>query len=177
MEISSSSFNLGTNHSEEIRHNYNDYKKYYEFIKYIEMNSNVKFQTYNKCSERNLTVAYYIVSFLEHKPINIRCKGGVEFSTKNLICDDGFVECAKNKQHVTIVSTDNKEKHFSLNGHTFIIPYTHNVFSSCTVTKIKKGRKGMMEADIKFDGDYYMVLFSSKPTIDSFLEGKEIQEV
>jgi len=176
MEISSSPFNVGTEYSEEIKHNFNDYKKYYEFIKYIEMNGNVTFQTYNKCTERNLTVAYYIASFLAHKPINCACKGGMEFSTKELICDKEFVERAESKLPVSIVSTDIEEKRYTLNGHTFVIPYTHNVYSPCKVVKIKKGKKGYMAADLKYDGDSYQIYFSTQSASEFFPDVKEFKE-
>ena len=176
MEISSSPFNVGTEYSEEIKHNFNDYKKYYEFIKYIEMNGNVTFQTYNKCTERNLTVAYYIASFLAHKPIICACKGGMEFSTKELICDKEFVERAESKLPVSIVSTDIEEKKYTLNGHTFVIPYTHNVYSPCKVVKIKKGEKGYMAADLKYDGDSYQIFFSSQSASEFFPDVKEFKE-
>ena len=101
------------------------------------MNGNVNFQTYNRCTEHNLTVAYYIASFLAHKPINRACKGGLEFSTKELICDDEFIKRAESKLPVSIVSTDIEEKRYTLNGHTFVIPFTHNVYAPCMVTNIK----------------------------------------
>lgn len=175
-EISSSVFNTGNEYSTNIKHNFNEFKKYYDYIKYIEMNSDVNFKTYNQCTEHNLTVAYYIFSFLSHKPISCACKGGMEFSTKELICDDDFVERAERKQPVAIVSTDVEEKRYTLNGHTFVIPFTHNVYSPCKVTKIEQGRKGYMAADIRYDGDSYQIYFSSKSANDFFPNIKEFKE-
>lgn len=176
LEISPNSFNVGTEYPEEIKHNFNNYKKYYEFIKYIEMNGNVNFQTYNRCTEHNLTVAYYIASFLAHKPINRACKGGLEFSTKELICDDEFIKRAESKLPVSIVSTDIEEKRYTLNGHTFVIPFTHNVYAPCMVTNIKKGKKGFMAADLKYDGDSYLIYFSSQSANEFFPDVKEFKE-
>ena len=140
------------------------------------MNSDVNFKTYNQCTENNLTVAYYIVSFLAHKPISCACKGGMVFSTKELICDNDFVERAESKQPVAIVSTDIEEKRYTLNGHTFVIPFTHNVYSPCMVTKIKQGRKGYMAADIKYDRDSYQIYFSSQSANDFFPDVKQFKE-
>lgn len=175
-EISSTVFNTGNEYSTEIKHNFNDFKKYYDYIKYIEMNSDVNFKTYNQCTEHNLTVAYYIVAFLAHKPIICKCKGGLEFSTKELICDNEFVERAENKLPVSIVSTDIEEKRYTLNGHTFVIPYTHNVYSPCTVKKIAKSQKGYMAADLKYDGDSYQIYFSTQSANDFFPDVKEFKE-
>ena len=177
MEISSTVFNTGNDRAINIQHNLNDYKKYYEYIKYIEMNSNVIFKTYNQCTEHNLTMAYYIVTFLSHKPITRSCKGGCEFSTKELICDDEFVARAKKKLPVSIVSSDIDQKQFVLNGHTFNIPFTHYVYSPCTVKSIKKSRKGMIEAKMKYEGDSYQMYFSSKSASETFPGVKEFREV
>ena len=176
-EISSAVFNTGNEYSRDIKHNFNDFKKYYEFIRYIEMNSDVNFKTYNQCTEHNLTVAYYIVSFLAHKPISCACKGGMEFSTKELICDDDFVERAESKQPVAIVSTDIEEKRYELNGHTFVIPYTHNVYSPCVVKKIEKSQEGYMAADLKYDGDSYHIYFSTQSASEFFPNVKEFKRV
>lgn len=141
------------------------------------MNSDVNFKTYNQCTEHNLTVAYYIVSFLAHKPISCACKGGMEFSTKELICDDDFVERAESKQPVAIVSTDIEEKRYELNGHTFVIPYTHNVYSPCVVKKIEKSQEGYMAADLKYDGDSYHIYFSTQSASEFFPNVKEFKRV
>jgi len=174
-EISSTVFNTSNEYSTDIKHNFNDFKKYYEFIRYIEMNSDVSFKTYNQCTEHNLTVAYYIVSFLAHKPISCACKGGMEFSTKELICDDDFVERAERKQPVAIVSTDIEEKRYELNGHTFVIPFTHNVYSPCIVKKIEKSQEGYMAADLKYDGDSYQIYFSTQSASEFFPNVKEFK--
>ena len=176
-EISSTVFNTGKEYSTDIKHNFDDFKKYYEFIRYIEMNSDVDFKTYEQCTEHNLTKAYYIVSYLAHKPISCACKGGMKISTKELICDDDFVERAESKQPVAIVSTDIEEKRYTLNGHTFVIPFTHNVYSPCEVTKIKKGRNGYMTADIKYDRDSYQIYFSSQAANDFFPDVKQFKEM
>ena len=176
-EISSTVFNTGKEYSTDIKHNFDDFKKYYEFIRYIEMNSDVDFKTYDQCTEHNLTEAYYIVSYLAHKPISCACKGGMKISTKELICDDDFVERAESKQPVAIVSTDIEEKRYTLNGHTFVIPFTHNVYSPCEVTKIKKGRNGYMTADIKYDRDSYQIYFSSQAANDFFPDVKQFKEM
>ena len=176
-EISSAVFNTGNEYSRDIKHNFNDFKKYYEFIRYIEMNSDVNFKTYNQCTEHNLTVAYYIVSFLAHKPISCDCKGGMEFSTKELICDDDFVERSESEQPVAIVSTDTEEKRYTLNGHTFVIPYTHNVYSPCIVKKIEKSQEGYMAADLKYDGDSYHIYFSTQSASEFFPNVKEFKRV
>jgi hypothetical protein len=176
-EISSTVFNTGKEYSTDIKHNFDDFKKYYEFIRYIEMNSDVDFKTYEQCTEHNLTEAYYIVSYLAHKPISCACKGGIKISTQELICDDDFVERAESKQPVAIVSTDIEEKRYTLNGHTFVIPFTHNVYSPCEVTKIKKGRNGYMTADIKYDRDSYQIYFSSQAANDFFPDVKQFKEM
>ena len=176
MEISQDPFNVGTEYSKEIKHNFNNYKKYFEYIKYIEMNSNVSFQTYNRCTEDNLTMAYHIASFLAHEPIKRVCKGVLTFSTKELICDDEFIRCTESKLPISIVYTDVKEKRYTLNGHTFVIPYTHYVYSPCKVMKIKKGKKGYMVADLKFDGDCYQIYFSSQSANEFSPNVKESKE-
>ena len=175
-EISSTVFNTGNEYSTDIKHNFNDFKKYYEYIQYIEMNSNVDFKTYNQCTEHNLTMAYYIVAFLAHKPITRSCKGGCEFSTKELICDDEFVERAKKKLPVSIVSSDIGQKQIVLNDHTFIIPFTHYVYSPCTVKSIKRSRKGLIAAKMKYERDSYQMYFSSKSASETFPGVKEFKE-
>jgi hypothetical protein len=101
----------------------------------------------------------------------------MKISTKELICDDDFVERAESKQPVAIVSTDIEEKRYTLNGHTFVIPFTHNVYSPCEVTKIKKGRNGYMTADIKYDRDSYQIYFSSQAANDFFPDVKQFKEM
>ena len=175
LEISSNPFNLGTEYSEEIKHNFNNYKKYYEYIKYIEMNGNVRFRTYNRCTEQNFTIAYYIYSFIAQEPIPFVCKNGIEFSTKELICDDDFVAQAESKSPVSIVFTT-EEKRYTLNGHTFVIPYTHYVYSPCKVTKLGNGRKGHMVANLKYDGYCYHIYFASQPATEFFPDVKEFKD-
>lgn len=176
-EISSNIFNTGNEYSAEIKHNFNDFKKYYDYIRYIEMHSDVYFKTYDQCTERNLTLAYYIVAFLAHKPITCECKGGAEFSTTELICDDEFVERAESNLPVSIVRTETKEKRYTLNGHTFVIPYTHNVYTPCTVKKIAKLKEGNMSADLKYNGDSYQIYFSTQSAREFFPNVKEFKRV
>jgi ketosteroid isomerase-like protein len=176
-EISSNVFNVNSQHPGEIKHNFNDYKKYYELIRQIEIDGDVEFKTYNQCTEQNLRIAYYISSFLSQKPIRIACNGGVEISTKELVCDDEFAERAQKKLPVTIVSTDTDKKVFKLNEKTFVVPYTHSVYSPCVVQKIRKGRKGMIAADLKYEGDCYQIYFSSQPANEFFPGVKEFKEV
>lgn len=173
-EISSKPFNVGNEYTKEIKHNFNDFKKYYDFIKFIELNSDVNFQTYNQCTEHNLTMAYYVASFLARKPLQRICKGGVDISTNELKCDDEFVKRAESKLPVTIVSTDIEEKKFTLNGHTFVIPYTHTIYSPCMVKKISKNKNGNVAADLRYDGDSYQIYFSSQPANEFFPEVKEL---
>jgi len=174
-EISSNVFNINSQHPETIKHNFNEYKKYYDLIKQIEMDGDIEFKTYNQCTEQNLEFARYISSFLSRTPLRRACNGGIEISTQELICDDEFVERAQNKLPVSIISTDTDKKVFKLNGRTFVVPYTHSVYSPCLVKKIKKGRKGYMAADLKYNRDNYLIYFSSQSASELFPGVKEFK--
>ena len=147
-------------------HNFDNYKKYYQNIKRIELLTKQSFTEYYDCTEERYRISNTIMAFLTHQPITVHGKEPVKFSVEVNEQTD-FAQNAKNEKNISIVSTEVGGKSYTLNGRTFPIPYTHTIFNSCSVTGIKKKRKKVKVDFESLDKDY-SILLSEKSADEEF---------
>lgn len=172
-EIYEQPFNTGEV-IEESAKRYHHCKLYYENIKQIEMLSGVNFTTYNCFDEQRFATSCVVVAYLKHIPLNYSCPDGLKFSTEAKIAAD-FIEVAKRGQSVSVVSTECEQQEYSLNGRTFIIPYTFIIFNSCDVANVAMKENGYMKIDFQYKQDSFIKVFSDKPVSEEYPELKLLE--
>ena len=74
-----------------------------------------------------------------------------------------------------MVSTECEQQEYSLNGRTFIIPYTFIIFNSCDVTNVAMKENGYMKIDFQYKQDSFIKVFSDKPVSEEYPELKLLE--
>lgn len=140
--------------------NFNNYKAYYQNIKKIELLTGANFTEYHDCSEERYRISNTIVAILMQKPIVVRSKEPVKFSvevSENTV----FAQDAITEKNLAIISTEMRDKSYTLNGREFKVAYTHTIFDSCAIVGMKKKRK-KLKVDLESSNAGYSVLLSNK---------------
>lgn len=164
-ELSTESINATGDNNEEIINNFHAVKRYYENVQRIEFLSREKFKRYEQYSDEALINSESIRSFLEDKFMQKNTPNGFEFSVK--IGDDSiFAKDWDSNKKIPIVLSDDIPTELKLNGKTFIIPYVHDFFKSCTIT-VDKSTKPYI-GHVKSDPWSYYQVFSDKPASELF---------
>ena len=159
------SINATGDNNEEIINNFHAVKRYYENVQKIEFLSREKFKRYEQYSDEALINSESIRSFLEDKFMQKNTPNGFEFSVK--IGDDSiFAKDWDSNKKIPIVLSDDIPTELKLNGKTFIIPYVHDFFKSCTIT-VDKSTKPYI-GHVKSDPWSYYQVFSDKPASELF---------
>ena len=140
--------------------NFDNYKAYYQNIKKIEMLTGVNFTEYHDCTEERFKISNTIVAILTQKPIIVRGKEPVKFSVEVNENTD-FAQTARDEKNLSIISTEMRDKSYTLNGREFTVAYTHTIFNSCAIVGLKKKRK-KLKVDFESSNLEYSVLLSNK---------------
>ena len=140
--------------------NFDNYKVYYQNIKKIELKTGVNFTEYHDCTEERYRISNTIVAILTQQPIIVRGKEPVRFSVE-VNDNTDFAKSAKEEKKLSIISTEKKDKTYTLNGRKFTVAYTHMIFSSCVIVGLKINRK-KLKVDFESSNEQYSVLLSNK---------------
>ena len=140
--------------------NFDNYKAYYLNIKKIELITGVNFAEYHDCTEERYRISNTIVAILTHKPIIVRGKEPVKFSVE-VNENTNFAQDARKEKNLSIISTEKRDKSYTLNGREFSVAYTHTIFNSCAIVGLKKKRK-KLKVDFESSNTEYSVLLTNK---------------
>lgn len=140
--------------------NFDNYKAYYQNIKKIEMLTGVNFTEYHDCTEDRFRISNTVVAILTQKPIIVRGKEPVKFSVE-VNDNTDFAQTARDEKNLSIISTEMRDKSYTLNGREFTVAYTHTIFNSCAIVGLKKKRK-KLKVDFESSNLEYSVLLSNK---------------
>lgn len=168
-ELSNTPFNTSGLSGMAPNNEYRLFKEYYENIRQIELISGVNFTTYHGYSEANYNISTVIVSYLNHKPVFVNCPDGFSFNTEAKFASE-FVDRFKKGNRISIVSTEDDRKEYTLNDHTFVIPYVHNIFDSCVVVDVVPQDKKYMKLYFHYANKVFAKLFSNKNVDEEFPE-------
>lgn len=175
--VSSTPFNAGSIIGAlDARNDYNQYKRYYNNIKQIEILSGTNFTTYNCYTDNNLNTSCAVVSYLEHQPLLINSSDGFNFTTEAKISSD-FVEYVGNSKEICVVSTEDTGRTFKLNDRSFEVPYIHKIFNSCEVVNVFQQENGNMKIDFHYEASSYFILFSDKPAKEEFPQLATLEDI
>lgn len=165
-EIYAKPFNTGKI-IEDSAQRYHQCKLYYENIKKIEMLGGVTFKTYNCCDEKNYITSCIIAAYLTQQPLVYSCPNGFKFSTEAKIAPN-FLNEVDQGSCISIVSTEQEQQVYALNGENFTIPFTFIIFNSCIVESILQKDNGFMDIGFKYDKETYARVFSDKPVNEAY---------
>lgn len=164
-ELSKDKINAGNDYQEEIIHNFDTQKHYFENIRTIEILSGKPFKLYNECSERSYFISIALRAYLEHRTLRVPCPQGVEFSLKAKEGTDIMKNAKKGKRMSLVITED--EKKFSLNDRIFVVPYTHNILKDCTVSIINDENTSD-NIDVRYSPTTYSQYLSDHPATYEF---------
>lgn len=174
-EISDVPFNTANGTSDDFANTFEMCKKYYESIREIEMRTGNVFAEYKACNEDNYRISQIVLSYLKHEPVVCSCNNGFDFTTKARFAED-FVCHVKEDKKVSLVTTEEENKEYYLNGQKFLIPYTHKILNQCTVKKVTEKSDGNMEIDFHYGCHTYLMLYTNKPVFEEFPELKSLED-
>lgn len=150
-------------------------KDYLNNIKHIEVASGEKFKVYKKVTDESYTASKIIRAFLEKYSLPVNCPGYLEFKMSVENANDFEPENGLGEKLSLIFSND-KGMHLTLNDKKFYIRYIHNILESCQIKKIEsKGDSGGQLYSVKYLGNSFRRTYSNIPPKEDFPEIDKLQ--
>lgn len=161
--------NLQIHVKEKQEHPFNWFKKYYEYVQVIELNSSASFVQYNNFTPERYDAAKKLYHWLTHKEIcHLSPNGGPEitFEYTNELESNELLQSSSERCWGMAISKDIAP--ISFNGQTFIIPYDYVYFNNCNIVKIEKLSNGKIKMRIRNNAPMYQEILTSSPRFQDF---------
>lgn len=161
--------NLQLQTKEKQDHPFKWYRKYYEYVQTIELNSSVSFTQYNNFTPERCKTAEKLYHWLTNKEISHQSpKGGPEitFEYTNELESNELLKSSSERCWGMLISKDIAP--ISFNGQTFIIPYDYVYFNNCNIVKIEKLSNGKIKMRIRNNAPMYQEILTSSPRFQDF---------
>jgi hypothetical protein len=157
--------NLQIHVKEKQEHPFNWFKKYYEYVQVIELNSSASFVQYNNFTPERYDAAKKLYHWLTHEELCYPTpEGGQEitFEYTNELAPDEFLNASPEHNWGMAISRDITPILF--NGVTFTIPYDYLYFDNCSIGHIEKRPNGYIKMRIRNNAPMYKEILTSSPT-------------
>lgn len=156
--------NISNFKGEIVDNNFHNLKMYYDNINNIEINSGIKFNIYNKCTEDAYIASIQLRAFYENKKIIPSTPEGQNFQIK-VRPNSAFANGWDEKKKVSLIISNDNNQHITLNERDFVIPFVYEVYASCTV-RVHKDASSV--ADVFNEPNCYYKVLSTKPVKEAF---------
>lgn len=168
------SFNTNDVHFPSEKHNYDNFRKYYQNIKQIELLTGNSFTEYNCYNAERYKLSKWIVAYLTHQTVTVNNTNSSQFSVE--VKEGSFLaEQAKEGNVISVVTTEPSGKSLTLNGRAFEIHFIHTILNECRIVGVQRKRK-KVKIDFDAQSAKQQILLSDKPAIEEFPGLKQLND-
>lgn len=161
--------NLELHTKSQQNHPFKWFKKYYEYVRIIELHSHTSFTQYNNFTPERFEIAQKLYHWLTQQPLQHTVHNGaceLTFEFANELESNELVNISPEHSWGMAISKDIAPILF--NGITYTIPYDYLYFNNCNVVKVEKQSNGNIKMLVRNNASVYHEFLTSSPQFSDY---------
>ncbi len=150
-------------------HPFKWFKKYYEYVRIIELHSHTSFTQYNNFTPERFEIAQKLYHWFTQQPLQHTTHNGaceLTFEFANELESNELVNISPEHSWGMAISKDIAPILF--NGLTYTIPYDYLYFNNCNVVKVEKQSNGNIKMLVRNNAPVYHEFLTSSPQFSDY---------
>ena len=150
-------------------HPFKWFKKYYEYVRIIELHSHTSFTQYNNFTPERFEIAQKLYHWFTQQPLQHTAHNGaceLTFEFANELESNELVNISPEHSWGMAISKDIAPILF--NGITYTIPYDYLYFNNCNVVKVEKQSNGNIKMLVRNNAPVYHEFLTSSPQFSDY---------